>query len=69
MFTGTLNKMSRAEAKALAENLGGKIVSNISKKLNYLIVGSKPTIKKINEAKNFDVLIIDEKNWNKLIEL
>ena len=44
--------MSRSEAKAVAENQGGKVLSSISKKLDYLIVGeSKPTIKKINQAK------------------
>ena len=69
MFTGTLNSMSRAEAKSLVENLGGKIVSTVSKKLNYLIIGNKPTNRKLNEAKHLNVKIITEKKWNDLINM
>ena len=69
MFTGGLSKMSRPEAKVLAENLGGKIINNVSKKLNYLIIGSKPTNKKINEAKKFNVQIINEEEWIKIVDL
>jgi len=44
MFTGSLSKMSRAEAKALVEKEGGKILGSVSKKLDYLVVGDyKPT--------------------------
>jgi len=68
MFTGGFEHKSRSELKSLAENLGAKIVSNISKKTNCLIVGSqKPTIKKINEAKKLNVKILYEKDWNKII--
>ena len=48
MFTGGFKTMSRSEAKTIAENQGGKVLSSISKKLDLLIVGeSKPTKKKI----------------------
>ncbi len=47
MFTGKLNNISRAEAKSLIENNGGKIVSNVTKKLDYLVIGEKPTNKKV----------------------
>ena len=48
MFTGGFVNKSRSELKSLAENMGAKIVSNISKKTDYLVVGSqKPTIRKI----------------------
>jgi len=68
MFTGGFEHKGRSELKSLAENLGAKIVSNISKKTNCLIVGSqKPTIKKINEAKKLNVKILYEKDWNKII--
>jgi len=70
MFTGGLSKMSRAEAKALVEKEGGKILGTVSKKLNYLVVGdSKPTTKKINEAKNFNVKVLSENEWNKIIKI
>ena len=45
MLTGKLMGMSRAEAKSLIELNSGKIISNVNKKLDYLIVGEKPTIK------------------------
>ena len=52
MLTGKLSNMSRAEAKSLIEQNSGSIVSNVSKKLDYLIVGEKPTKRKIDTAKN-----------------
>jgi len=68
MFTGGLNKMSRAEAKTLVEKEGGKILGNVSKKLNYLIVGDlKPTIKKVEKAKQLNIEIINENTWYSLL--
>ena len=68
MFTGGFQNNSRSELKFLAENLGAKIVSNISKKTDFLITGSqKPTTRKINEAKKLNVKILNEKDWNKII--
>ena len=46
MLTGKLNGISRAEAKSLIEQNSGKIISNVNKKLDYLIAGDKPTLKK-----------------------
>ena len=68
MFTGGFKNMSRSEAKIIAENNGGKVLGSISKKLDYLIVGdSKPTVKKINQAKDLNIKIILEKEWTKLL--
>ena len=67
MFTGSLEKISRAEAKVLVESLGGKVASNVSKNLNYLVTGSKPTNRKLNEARDLKINILNEKDWNKLI--
>ena len=68
MFTGGFKDKSRSELKFLAESLGAKIVSGISKKTDLLIVGSqKPTTRKIREAKKLNVKILNEKNWNKII--
>jgi DNA ligase (NAD+) len=68
MFTGGFKNMSRSEAKAIAENNGGKVLGSISKKLNFLVVGeSKPTKKKIEQAKELNIRIIFEKEWNKIL--
>ena len=42
MFTGKLVGISRAEAKSLVENNSGKIIGNVSKKLDFLVTGEKP---------------------------
>ena len=68
MFTGGLSKMSRAEAKALVEKEGGKILGTVSKKLNHLVVGdSKPTTKKVDKAKQLNIKILDENSWYGLL--
>ena len=68
MFTGGFSGMSRSEAKSLAESQGGKVLSTLSKKLNYLIVGnSKPTNNKVNKAKDLNIEIISEKKWYELL--
>ena len=67
MFTGGFSTMSRSEAKSLAETLGAKILSSVTKKLDYLVIGlSKPTKNKVDKAKEFGVKIIEEKEWLKL---
>ena len=68
MFTGGFKSMSRSEAKAIAESNGGKVMGSISKKLDFLIVGdNKPTKKKIEQAKQLNIKIIIEKDWNKIL--
>ena len=68
MFTGGFNNMSRSEAKTIAENNGGKVLGSISKKLDFLVVGnSKPTKKKIDQAKQLKIQIIFEDEWNKIL--
>ena len=68
MFTGGFKNMSRSEAKAITEKNGGKVLGSISKKLNYLVVGdTKPTKKKIDYAKQLNIRIITEKDWNKIL--
>jgi DNA ligase (NAD+) len=69
MFTGGFENMSRSEAKTIAENNGGKVLGSISKKLDFLVVGNnKPTKKKIEQAKEFNIKIIFEKEWNKILD-
>ena len=67
MLTGKLNGISRAEAKSLIEENSGTTVSSVSKKLNYLIIGEKPTKKKIESAKELKVKIIDEYQFLKML--
>ena len=67
MLTGKLNGVSRAEAKHLIEKNSGKIISNVNKKLNYLIVGEKATIKKVNAAKELNIKVIDQKDLMKML--
>jgi DNA ligase (NAD+) len=67
MLTGKLNGISRAEAKSLIEKNYGKIISNVNKRLDYLITGEKPTIKKVNTAKVLGVQIINQEEWIKML--
>ena len=67
MITGKLNNMSRAEVKSIIEKNSGNILSSVSKKLNYLIVGDKPTSKKVNQAKDLGVKIINQNELEKLL--
>ena len=68
MFTGKLSSMSRSEAKSLIEQNSGSIVSNVTKKLDYLIVGEKPTNRKIDAAKSLKVKILDQSSWLKMLK-
>ena len=68
IFTGGFINKSRSELKFLAESMGAKIVTTISKKTDFLVTGSqKPTIRKINDAKNLNIKIFTEDDWNKVI--
>jgi DNA ligase (NAD+) len=68
MITGKLDGMSRAEAKSLTEKNSGSMVSTVSKKLNFLIVGDKPTKKKVDLAIKLKVKIIDKAEWLKMLK-
>ncbi len=68
MFTGKLTGMSRAEAKSLIEKNSGTIISNVSKKLDYLIIGEKPTKRKVEAAKELKIKIIDQSELHKLLD-
>ena len=67
MFTGKLNNISRAEAKSLIENNGGKIVSNVTNKLDYLVIGEKPTNRKVDLAKKNKIKVIDQITLEKML--
>ena len=67
MLTGKLEGMSRAEAKSLIEENSGSIVSNVSKNLDYLIVGDKPTRRKVDAAKELEIKILNQDDWFKIL--
>ncbi len=67
MLTGKLKNMSRAEAKSLIEKNSGSIISNVSKKLDYLIIGDKPTKRKIDTAKELNIKILNQSDWLKML--
>jgi len=68
MITGKLIDISRAETKSLIEKNSGKIISNVNKKLNYLIIGEKPTPKKVDLAKKLKINIITQEEWLKMLD-
>ncbi len=68
MITGKLSNMSRAEAKSIIEKNSGKILSSVSKKLDYLLAGDKPTPKKLDLAKELGIKIINQNDLNNLLK-
>ena len=67
MVTGKLMNISRAEVKSLIEENSGTTVSSVSKKLNFLITGEKPTKKKIENAKALKIKIINQDEFLKML--
>ncbi len=66
LFTGKLSSMTREKAKKIVEELGGIAVNNISKKVDFLVVGENPG-SKLEKAKKLGVKIISEKEFLELI--
>jgi DNA ligase (NAD+) len=67
MITGKLSGISRAEVKSLIEENSGSTVSGVTKKLDYLIIGDKPTKRKIEIAKKLKIKIIDQSQLLKML--
>jgi DNA ligase (NAD+) len=67
LFTGTLNKLKRSEAEAMVEKNGGKIISGVSAKLNYLVVGDDAGSKLEKAKKITTVQVITEEDFLKML--
>ena len=67
VFTGTLETMSRSEAKSIAENMGAKVSSTISSNTNLLISGISSG-SKLNRARDKGIKVITENEWLELIK-
>jgi DNA ligase (NAD+) len=66
VFTGSLEKMTREEAKAQAERFGAKAAGSVSKKTDYVVAGPGAG-SKLTDAKKFGVQVLTEDEWLKLI--
>jgi DNA ligase (NAD+) len=67
VFTGSLEKMTRPEAKARAEALGAKVAGSVSRKTDLVVAGPGAGSKR-TEAEKLGVRVIDEDAWLKMIE-
>jgi DNA ligase (NAD+) len=66
VFTGALERMTREEAKAMAERLGAKVAGSVSKKTDLLVAGPGAG-SKLKEAEKHGVQVVDEAGWFELV--
>ncbi|HZH51342.1 MAG TPA: NAD-dependent DNA ligase LigA [Microvirga sp.] len=66
VFTGSLEQMTREEAKAMAERLGAKVAGSVSKKTDIVVAGPGAG-SKLAKAKEFNVQVMDEDGWFALV--
>ena len=67
LVTGKLNGISRAEVKSLIEENSGITVSTVSNKLNFLIIGEKPTKRKLESAKELKIKIVNQNEFLRML--
>jgi DNA ligase (NAD+) len=66
VFTGGLEKMTRDEAKAMAERLGAKVAGSVSKKTDYVVAGPGAG-SKLENARKLGVAVLSEDEWFALV--
>ena len=68
LITGKLKDISRAEIKSIIEQNSGKTLSSVTNKLNYLIIGEKPTTNKVQKAKELKINIISQDQFMEFLK-